>query len=138
MNQSDYLSILTQAPAERVKAFTEELLDRMGEIEVLSNRTGLVMAPYKDTVQGTTFHLGEALISEARVKLGEAEGYGACMGRDLEQALAVAILDAAMQSNRHAEEIDAFVNEEAAKLAQAEEELLKQVEATRVEMETFV
>lgn len=136
-NQPEYLGVLSQAPAERVKAFAEALIPRLGEIRVLQNRTGLVMLPYSDSVKKTTFHLGEVLVAEARVAACGAEGYGACLGRDLERALAVAILDAAMQGGAEREAIAAFVDEEGRKLAEAEEALLKQVEATRVEMETF-
>lgn len=138
LNQHDYLSVLSQTPADTIKPFTETMLERLGDITVILNRTGLVMAPYKDTVQGETFHLGEVLVSEARVKMGEHEGYGACMGRDLEQSMAIAILDVAIQSGQHVEEISTFIEHEAARQAKEEEELLKRVEATRVEMETFV
>lgn len=136
-NQSDYLSILTQAPADAVKEFTESLLPQLDEVKVLSNRTGLVMLPYTDTVQGATFHLGEVLVAEARVRIGEQEGYGSVLGRDLQHALAVAVLDTAVQSNLLVDKIMTFVHAEAETQAAAQELLLRQVEATRVEMETF-
>jgi alpha-D-ribose 1-methylphosphonate 5-triphosphate synthase subunit PhnG len=136
-NQSDYLSVLAQAPADSVKTFADSLLPRLGDVEVLTNRTGLVMLPYTDTVQGSTFHLGEVLVAEARVRIGEQEGYGSVLGRDLQQALAVAVLDTAVQSNLLVDKIMAFVNAEAKTQAAAQELLLRQVEATRVEMETF-
>lgn len=139
LNQSDVLSTLTQVPAETIKAFTEPMLDELGSISVLKNRTGLIMLPYRDTAQGELFHLGEVLVSEAHVKLQEhnSEGYAACLGRDLEQALAVAILDASLSAKQLVDPITEFFQAEKQKLADADETLLKQVEATRVEMETF-
>ena len=59
------------------------------------------------------------------------------LGRDLQQALAVAVLDTAVQSNLCVDKIMAFVRAEATTQAAAQELLLRQVEATRVEMETF-
>jgi alpha-D-ribose 1-methylphosphonate 5-triphosphate synthase subunit PhnG len=112
-------------------------LPQLGKVDVLQNRTGLVMVPYTDSVQGSVFHLGEVLVAEARVRLDTQEGYGAVMGRDLAQALAVAILDAALQANQCTPQIWDFVHAEAVKQTEAEELLLRQVEATRVEMETF-
>ncbi|MER3482332.1 MAG: phosphonate C-P lyase system protein PhnG [Meiothermus sp.] len=137
--QSTWLTVLNRAPAEEVKAFAEGLLPELEPcgLEVLENRTGLVMLPGQDTAQGASFHLGEVLVSEARVKLGEVEGYTVCLGRDLEQALAVAILDAAMQGGPHTEQIATFVARQRAEQEAADLRLLRQVEATRVEMETF-
>ena len=137
LNQSDYLTVLSQAPANSVKVFVDTLLPKLDNVEVLSNRTGLVMLPYTDTVKGTVFHLGEVLVAEARVRIGEQEGYGSVLGRDLQQALAVAILDAAIRSNLLVDKIMAFIRAEAKTQAAAQEQLLRQVEATRVEMETF-
>lgn len=136
--QSDYLTILTHAPAEAVKLFVEDVIPHLGAIEVLVNRTGLVMLPYTDTSTGTRFHLGEALVSEAHVRIsGAVEGYAVCVGRDLEQSLAVALLDAALTANVMTEPIHAFISEQQTAQRSADEQLLKQVEATRIEMETF-
>lgn len=136
--QSEYLGVFTQVPPERLKPFAETILEGMGDIQVLTNRTGLVMLPYTDTVQGTVFHLGEVLVAEARIQWNGREGYGACLGRDLEHAMAVAVLDAAMQGNHQRDSIVDFVQTEYNKQQQEEEDLLRRVEATRVDMETFV
>ncbi|MBC8078179.1 MAG: phosphonate C-P lyase system protein PhnG, partial [Chloroflexales bacterium] len=88
--QAAWLSILSRAPADIVKQFADDLLPALGPIEVLHNRTGLVLLPMADTVTGTPFYLGEVLLAEAYVQLAEGSGYGACLGRDLEQALALA------------------------------------------------
>ncbi len=137
-NQAEYLSLLTHSPAEAVKQFADEIIPHLGGISVLKNRTGLVMLPYTDTAQGTRFHLGEVLVSEAHVRLENGvEGYAACTGRDLLQALAVALLDAAIQSHIQIEAIQAFLDTQRSDQQAADEQLLRQVEATRIEMETF-
>ena len=136
--QSAYLSILTHAPADAVKVFVEDIIPHLGAIEVLINRTGLVMLPYTDTSTGTRFHLGEALVSEAHVRINHVtEGYAVCVGRDLQQSLAVALLDAALTANIMTDAIEVFVTEQAIAQQANDETLLKQVEATRIEMETF-
>lgn len=144
--QSEYLSILAQAPAERIKPFVNDLIPELGEIEVIANRTGLVMLPYTDSVKGAVFHLGEVLVAEAHIRLGGdegSEGYGSVLGRDLQQALAVALLDGALQhttgeiGTETVKKIENFVQAEAEIQEATQEALLKQVEATRVEMETF-
>lgn len=137
-SQSQYLTILTHASDDSVKNFVEDVIPELGGIEVLINRTGLVMLPYTDTSTGTRFHLGEALVSEAYVRIGnDTEGYAVCVGRNLQHALAVALLDAALSANIMFEKIKSFIAEQETAQHIADEQLLKQVEATRIEMETF-
>lgn len=140
--QQTYLSVLAQAPAEAVKLLADDLLAHLPAVEVIQNRTGLAMLPYGDSVKGETFHLGEVLVAEAHVRVGAQEGYAACLGRDLVQALGIAILDAVMQSPAptHAadkQQIAAFVRAEAQRQQAADDDLLRKVEATRVELEVF-
>lgn len=47
---------MARADAERLKAFAQGLIPSFDDIEVLRNRTGLVMVPMRDTAQGTNFH----------------------------------------------------------------------------------
>lgn len=144
--QSDYLSILTAAPAQEIKQFTETLLDRLATgqvpVKVLTSRTGLAMLPFTDSVKGVTFHLGETLLAEAHVRVGRQEGYAACLGRDLEQAIGIAILDALLQSGESVAQTEqptiyAFVAAAAQQQQAADAALLRKIEATRIELETF-
>ena len=130
-----FLSTLARAAPDRLKPFAETLLPRLGEIEVLASRTGLVMLPFRDTVQGTDFFLGEVLTAEAHIRAGAVEGYGMVTGRDLERAMAVAVLDAGRALGLP--EVTAFVDREAALQSEEDTAMLCRIEATRVEMETF-
>lgn len=128
------LEVLARAEPARLKAAAEALLPSLGAVEVLANRTGLVLLPMRDTVTGTDFHLGEVLVAEAHLRLPcGTEGYGMVIGRDLERAMAMAVLDAAGEDPAVAR----LVAEEARAQAAADRETLRAVEATRVEMETF-
>jgi alpha-D-ribose 1-methylphosphonate 5-triphosphate synthase subunit PhnG len=139
--QSEYLSILSRTPAEAVKVLAEEIIPALGSISVLISRTGLVMLPYTDNAKGTIFHLGEVLVAEAHIRAesedGVAEGYGMCLGRDLQEAMAIAVLDAALTLGIRADEIMVFVAAQAEQLDAADDQLLRSVESTRVEMQTF-
>jgi alpha-D-ribose 1-methylphosphonate 5-triphosphate synthase subunit PhnG len=122
----------------KVKAFADGLLPTLEPVEVLENRTGLVMLPMNDPVQGISFYLGEVLVSEAHVRIagGQAEGYAACLGRDLQQALALALIDAANALTPGGSHC-CFLAQMTSVVDEADRLLLSQVEATRVEMETF-
>jgi len=137
-SQSEYLSILSHAPLEAVKALAEDVLSTLGTIQVLLNRTGLVMLPYTDNAQGTVFHLGEVLVAEAHIQIENGtQGYGMCLGRDQVAALGIAVLDAALSAQIMTEPILAFISTQAEAQAEADKQLLRAVESTRVEMQTF-
>lgn len=138
LTQSEYLTLLTHAPADSVRAFAETLIPQLGDIQVIKNRTGLIMLPYTDSAGGATFHLGEVLVSEAQVQIGGgAQGYGLVTGRDLALAVGIALIDAAVQAGIEADSITAFLIDQQTAQRAADDHLLQQVEATRVEMETF-
>lgn len=131
------LSTLARADADRLKAFAEPLIADLPEIAVMDNRTGLVMLPMRDTAQGTHFHLGEVLTSEARISAGGQDGYGMRRGRDLEAAMAMALVDLAVALGVAQADCAAFLAAEATAQADADKATLCRVEATRVDMETF-
>lgn len=131
------LSVLARADADRLKAFAEPLIAALDDIEVIENRTGLVMLPMQDTAQGTNFHLGEVLVSEARIAASGHEGYGMRRGRDLEAAMAMALVDLAVAAGLAHFACTDFIETERAHQEQADHDRLCKVEATRVDMETF-
>ncbi len=137
IDRSDYLTVLVRAPAAEVKEFAEALIPELEPIQVVNNRTGLIMLPMHEPVKGTTFYLGEVLIAEARVRAKQVEGYAACLGRDHEQAVALALIDAANAAGVAQNEIAQFYQMQAERLEQADDTLLQQIATTQVEMETF-
>jgi len=137
-SQSEYLTVLSQAPLDAVKLLADNILPALGQVTVLQNRTGLVMLPYTDNADGTVFHLGEVLVSEAHIRLENGtEGYGMCLGRDVVQALGIAVLDAALTANIMSAPIRTFIKAQAEAQVAADEQLLRAVESTRVDMQTF-
>lgn len=137
MDASELLNTLTRAPAGAVKAFVEDLLPELEPVEVLRNRTGLAMMPMRETAQGSSFYLGEILLAEAYVRAAGAEGYAACVGRDLERALALALIDAAHRAGVAGSAILAFAQAQSAAQAEEDTSLEREVGKTRVDLETF-
>ena len=137
MDHARMLSVLARADAGAIKSFAEELITDLGDIEVLESRTGLVMLPMQDTAQGVNFHLGEVLMSEAHIRVDEFDGYGMRLGRDLEAAMAMALVDLAVARGIARDACNTFVADQARAQHDADEATLRRVEATRVDMETF-
>ena len=133
----DRLSVLARADDARLKEFAETLIPDLGEVEVLQSRSGLVMLPMRDTAGGVAFHLGEVLMSEAHIRKGQAQGYGMRRGHDLEASMAMALIDLALTSDVRADDCAAFCDAAAKAQGEADETVLRRIEATRVNMETF-
>ncbi|MEL6510616.1 MAG: phosphonate C-P lyase system protein PhnG [Pseudomonadota bacterium] len=133
----DTLDTLARADGARLKAFAETLIPDLGSIEVVDSRSGLVMLPIRDTAGGVAFHLGEVLMSEAHIRKGDVSGYGMRRGHDLEGSMAMALVDLAMATDVRVSECRAFCDAQAEALQKADEDVLRRVEATRVNMETF-
>ncbi len=131
------LDALARAEPAQLNEFAEGLIAALGDIEVLYSRTGLVMLPMRDTAQGTVFHLGEVLVSEAHIRAGACEGYGMRRGHDLEAAMAMALVDLSLKADVQAEACRSFCAALSATQAEQDQECLRRVEATRVNMETF-
>ena len=137
-DHAQMLGILARARPENLKRHAEALLTDLGDITVIANRTGLVMVPMRDTVGQVDFHLGEVLVSEARItNRGGHVGYGMVTGRDLERAMAMAVVDLSVDARGMDAATARFLADEKSHMAQADEKRMRQVEATRVEMETF-
>ena len=134
---AELLNTLARCDPARLRAFANPLVADLPEIRVIENRTGLVMLPIRDTAQGTHFHLGEVLVSEAHISASGQEGYGMRRGRDLEAAMAMAVVDLCVALGRKTEACASFVTTEAKTLKDEDNETLRRVEATRVDMETF-
>lgn len=133
----DTLGVLARADAAKLKTFAETLIPDLGEIEVLQSQSGLVMLPIRDTAKGVAFHLGEVLMSEAHIRKGDVQGYGMRRGHDLEASMAMALVDLAMATDVRRSECKSFCDAQAEALQQANDDVLRRVEATRVNMETF-
>ena len=133
------LSLFVLANPDQIKAEAEAMTPLLGRIEVLASRTGLVMLPYRDTVRGADFFLGEVLAAEAHIRCPDkgVEGYAMVVGHDLERAMAAAILDAVGAAEVDPGRFEAFLAHIGEALARSELAERRAVEATRVQMDTF-
>lgn len=128
IGQSEYLRILSHAPGDQVKQIAERVLPYLGDVLALRADTGLFMQPAADSPRSVGFHLRKILTAQAHVRLGSGvEGYGGCIGRDLERAMAMALLDAALVSGIMTEAIEAFVDAQRALRSQKDETPLRQI-----------
>ncbi len=80
----------------RVARELAELVEREVRVEdVVAPRQGLVMCQVRETARNARFYLGEVLVTECRVRIGDGEGLGVLVGSDADHARALAVIDAA-------------------------------------------
>lgn len=89
--------------------------------DIVPAHQGLVMCQVRETARNTRFYLTEVLVTESRVRIGDADGLGVLMGTDAAHARALAVIDAAYamdpapsclaELERRIEEVRAAVSE---------------------------
>jgi len=115
----------------------DQLLQLFTDVELtisLPPRTGLVMLTVQDSL-GTTFHVGEVLVTEARVVFGGSEGYGMVTGDAPRRALARAAADAVLRCPKTTvvrQGLQALLGEEELRQNQRQAEQAALVAATKV------
>ena len=95
---------------------TADIAGRLGMVALPAHEdlrepeNGLVMVRGRVGGDGAPFNLGEATISRAAVRLSTGEvGFGYTLGRDREKAMLIALCDAMVQSDEHADAIETQV-----------------------------
>lgn len=61
-------------------------------------RAGLVMVQVRESARRSVFHLGEVLVTEAKVRVASRPGLGLLRGWDPERAVDLAVIDAACRA----------------------------------------
>lgn len=92
MSRADLTALINTMDERKV----EDFLALFADVELTVSRpprTGLMMLTVKDSFD-TDFHLGEVLVTEARVGFRGCEGYGMVAGEAPRRALARAAADA--------------------------------------------
>jgi len=67
--------------------------------ETSAPRVALVLATVRESARRSLFHLGEVLVTEAKVRVAGVAGLGLIQGRDPEAALDLAVIDAAWNAD---------------------------------------
>ena len=118
----------------------EQLLALFADVKLtisLPPRTGLVMLTVTDSF-ATDFHLGEILVTEARVLFQGCEGFGMVSGEAPRRALARAASDAVLNSPEPCfirEELETFLVQEGSRRKTQMAEHAALVAATRVQFD---
>jgi alpha-D-ribose 1-methylphosphonate 5-triphosphate synthase subunit PhnG len=96
--RQEALGVLAHATASDLNAAWETWQNKPQVQMIRGPEIGLVMLRGRTGGGGAPFNLGEATVSRASVRIETGEiGHGYCLGRDLEKAKLIAIIDALYQ-----------------------------------------
>ncbi|MDR2615107.1 MAG: phosphonate C-P lyase system protein PhnG [Oscillospiraceae bacterium] len=126
-----------------VMSFAErdELIALAGKIEAgytvtqsVNPRTTLVLLKFRESAKNTLFYAAEALACECSVRLGEARGFAARLGDDLDCVYAMAVIDAALNAGvPETGEIEAALGDWAARIREVRATQARLVMSTKVD-----
>jgi alpha-D-ribose 1-methylphosphonate 5-triphosphate synthase subunit PhnG len=136
-----HYQVLANSPEEQVCNLATLALQAFpsSQIKLLSGpRQGLVMLRVRESVADSQFNSGEILVTEVKLELEGQFGFGMIIGDSHRQALAVAIVDAAI---RRGGPLALQLEQEIAKLeqqlTQKRQQFYNLVATSKVEFETF-
>lgn len=140
VDRTQRCELLAKIPEAHALRLAEDVTDgSLGDVQIITPPSvGMIMARVRDGAQEQLFNLGEVLVTEARVSIAGHEGWGMVMGSSLDRALAVAILDAALEAgHRNGPAIEVELSELAAHNDAGWLSEWARIAPTRVEFDTF-
>lgn len=132
------LDVLASASAKALAEKWDLFSDKPDFVSVRGPETGMVMVRGRAGGGGAAFNLGEATVSRASVRIASGEvGHGYCLGRDLDKARVIAVIDALYQRDSETIEAEFIAPLEAVR---REDDVQRRAEtaATKVDFFTMV
>ncbi|MCL1792549.1 MAG: phosphonate C-P lyase system protein PhnG [Oscillospiraceae bacterium] len=99
MDKNTLFGILNYSERTDVIDLGRRLEKKYGAVPIKKPHKTLVMLKIRESARNSLFYAGEALACECMVKLGDNKGFAASLGDDLEKVYAMAVIDAALNSN---------------------------------------
>ena len=121
MEKKRFFRILGRASRQQVSALAAPYKEKQRITVIKEPAKSLAMIRMRAPVKESLFYLGEVIVCEASVLLGQTKGTAVTMGDDFEKVLDMAVLDAAVNAGIFQEE-DALLILEAAQTAETEKE----------------
>jgi alpha-D-ribose 1-methylphosphonate 5-triphosphate synthase subunit PhnG len=103
------MRVLAHAPTAEIGSRLDDI-NLPAHVQLREPEHGLVMVRGRIGGDGAPFNLGEATVSRAAIRLASgAVGFGYALGRDREKARLIALCDALIQTETHADVVETKV-----------------------------
>jgi phosphonate C-P lyase system protein PhnG len=132
MERQDF--ILCECELEPLECFVT-LLEEKFEVKIAkAPAICMTMIQAEDSVEFQEFYLGEALTTECEVMIHGQRGYGICLGDEPVRSYCIAFIDALTQlPGADLQNVETFLNEQAALIDKAAQLEYNQVLRTKVD-----
>nr|WP_106782394.1 phosphonate C-P lyase system protein PhnG [Lysinibacillus timonensis] len=138
MKRTLWTKLLIEVGNEQAIKMANEIIGKYDVLEIQSPRQGLTMIKMRESSQNSLFYIGEVLITETKVKIGDAIGIGIVMEDDEELSRALAVIDAAFKGCLQETKSWQLIFEELErKLYNQLEDVKCSIERTKVNFETM-
>ncbi|MEK4629088.1 MULTISPECIES: phosphonate C-P lyase system protein PhnG [unclassified Solibacillus] len=138
MNRATRTKLLINVGRKQAIDMAQTMIENYEVFDLQPAREGLVMIKLRESAQQSLFYIGEVLVTEAKVKLQNALGVGLVIEHEPELARALAIIDAAYNANLpEIEEWEVILNELQLLQQQAQQEVKRSIERTKVQFDTM-
>ena len=96
----NHFHVIANCSEEQASELAALVLQQYRQVKLLSGpRQGLVMLRVRETVANSQFNAGEILVTEVKLELDGAFGFGMIIGDSPRRALAMALVDAALRKD---------------------------------------
>ncbi len=140
-NMQDHNRILAYCSDKQLNNLAEVVLSGYTEsqIKILSGpRQGLVMLRVRESVADGQFNAGEVLVTEVRLELDDTFGFGMLTGNRPREAVAVALVDAAVRKGGPvADHLQTELERLSLEIDKERRQLARRVATTKVTFETY-
>lgn len=138
VKRAERTKLLIEVGREEALQMANEICKQYEVIEVQAPREGLVMVKMRESAQQSLFYIGETVVTETKVKIGDAFGLGLVREYEPELSKALAIIDAAYNGQLPVivvwEEIFTKLSQ---RLEMEQQEVKRSIERTKVQFDTM-
>lgn len=138
LSRKDYSRIMAAADREQLRPLSKMIEDKYDVRVLRPAQKTLTMMQFREPVKSSLFYLGEVLCSECIVELAGVKGAAVIIGDDFDKVTAMAVLDAAYNSQlAEISAIDAAVRKMAAEQQESRGALNAELRKSKVTFNTM-
>lgn len=138
MKRKQRTEILISRPPALMKSLADEIVNKYGASIIEEPNPGLVMVKVRETAKQSLFYLGEVLVTECKVKVGESIGIGLVRGEESDAAYHLAVIDAAYSAElEETAHWEALLQKEQQMLVEERAEKRRKLLVTKVDFDTM-
>ena len=137
MQRAERTKLLIEVGRQEAMDMAKMICEQYEVIDIQEPRAGLVMVKMRESAKQSLFYIGEVLVTEAKVKVGDAFGLGIVREEEPVFARALAVIDAAYNGNFAPQEWATIFTNLSQRLETEQQQTKRSIERTKVQFDTM-